>query len=99
MANSNCRRCDCEIDWIDNKPYFQNMPHDNNKCKTSPGYIWCPKCHKKMLKFEPCMHYKEYNYIGENGENFFIKLISRGYKRGSNNSKWKYYKNAKERKH
>lgn len=99
MGTSKCKRCDCDLEWMDNKPYHQGIPHDNRKCKTVPGYIWCPKCYVKMLKFEPCEHYKEYGYKGENGENFFIKLISRDYKRGSsNNTKWKNMKKFKEKK-
>jgi hypothetical protein len=80
----NCKRCDIEITFDDSKCLSVNtrMPHDVRKCKTKPGYVYCPEHRESFVKTTACSHYHMYGWKPHQNEVFFLKLITEKYTEG-----------------
>ena len=90
---TNCNRCDITISFENGLCFSFGIPHDTRKCKTVPGYVWCPTHRAKFSKRHPCEHYIQYGYEPDSNEKFFIKLINEHYQKGD----WFTKKTASEK--
>ncbi len=79
---TNCKRCDVTISFENGLCFSFGIPHDIRKCKTVPGYVWCPAHRAKFSEKYPCGHYVQYGYESGFNEEFFIKLINEHYQKG-----------------
>ncbi len=80
---TDCKRCNITLTFENNKCFDVNgIPHNIRKCKTIPGYVWCPTHFEKFSKRHPCEHYVQYGYEPDSNEEFFIKLINEHYQKG-----------------
>ena len=80
---TDCKRCGIIILFENGLCFSQNgVPHDIRRCKTIPGYVWCPIHRAKFSKRHSCEHYVQYGYEYDSNEEFFIKLINENYQKG-----------------
>lgn len=89
----NCKRCDLEIAFDDSRCLSLNtgMPHDIRKCRTKPGYVYCPQHREAFLKTNACNHYLTYGWKSDHSEAFVLDLINKKYVEGD----WFHRRNKK----
>ena len=77
----NCKRCNLEITFDESRCLSAStgQPHDIRKCKTKPGYVYCPKCRDTFPRTNACTHYLTYGWKFNQNEEFVLDLIQQNY--------------------